>query len=179
MATCMCLNPSVYTIKKSIINYKLDLNRSARSNESCLCHLQWSVHSMNSKHALVPAAEAQAISIRLLWAFFIFMAGAKSEPVKNNYAGCQQLQRLFQHTPMPQQTARRTQISHKIKVKVKKKSSDLVCWSLSVGTSDRLLSLALHPRGFMQSSPTESLSWTHYIWISRRVFAETAPGEPR
>lgn len=44
---------------------------------------------------------------------------------------------LFQHTPMLQQTARRTQILHEIKVEVKKEILNLrcVCWSLPGGTS--------------------------------------------
>ncbi len=44
---------------------------------------------------------------------------------------------------------------------------------------NRLQSRALHPSGFMQSSRTESSSWTYYIRIRRRVFAETEAGEPR
>lgn len=69
------------------------------------------------------------------------MAGAKSGPVKNNYAGCQQLQRLFQHTPMLQQTAQHTQISpqnqSESQSEKKKKTLNLqrVCWSLSTRTS--------------------------------------------
>lgn len=76
---------------------------------------------MSSECTLVPACSTAHICCCFPqpWGFygiFHFMAGTKFEPVKNNYAGCQQLLH-FQYTPMLQQTAGHTQISPKIKVK--------------------------------------------------------------
>lgn len=108
------------------------------------------------------------------------MTGAKFEPVENNYTGCQQLQRLFQHTPMLQQTVRHAQISHKSKRKSKEiLNLRRVCWISASWNVNRLLSPALYPCCIMHSDTAESLSWTYYIWIRRRVFAEAEPGESR
>ena len=92
--------------------------------------------TISSEPALIPAA--QATSIRLFMGFFIFKAGAKSAPVKNNYAGCQQLQRLVPtYSHASANSAAYTDSPQNQSESQKNKILNLrcVCWSLPGGTS--------------------------------------------
>lgn len=89
-------------------------------------------------HSNAPAAAVQIpfsvpTPTLVFIAVFIFRAGAKSEPVQNNYAGCQQSPCSAQPAPMPQQTANET--FPRINVKVKTQSAAVlfitVSWSVN------------------------------------------------
>lgn len=120
----MRLKPFIYRIKRSITNDKVDFNMLVWSNNDVLVILSdlytsriWTVNTPSSRQPRRPYL--LSLTIRLLWAFSFHGWGKV-------WTGEKQLRWLstaavqsFQHTPMLQQTAQHTQISHKIKVKVK------------------------------------------------------------
>lgn len=132
---------------------------------------------MSDEHTLIPTA-AQAISIRLLWAFS-FHGRAKV------WTGEKQLRRLSTaaalvptHSHAPANSTAYTDFPRNQSESRKEiVNPRRVWWSLSTGTPADAC-----PLPFTHEASCKAAQWrvlTYYTWIRHWVFTETEPDRPR